>query len=259
MPTFTLSGPGFDEKPFVADDWLSAMQTALDTVAATTDAALECEIGPDGDIVVVRGDVQFRVREAGRSLGPRLRDEDGPALYPRAIDLDAPEPAGLPVWKDREERGEAQLERLEAEVATLLESDGPLAERALELLLEYVPAESGAVLLPEADQLRFAVATGPRAARLAGTTLPRGVGIAGLVCDRAVAMLVREVDANPNHYEGVDRRTGYHTRAILCVPVRTGAGGVGCIELLNPFGGSDFASWHLAAAQVVAAALTARG
>jgi GAF domain-containing protein len=71
-------------------------------------------------------------------------------------------------------------------------------------------------------------------------------------------MLIRDANADPRHYDAVDRRTGYDTRAMLSVPVRGEKGVLGCVQLLNPFAGAQFLPWHQAAAQLVAERIAAR-
>lgn len=71
-------------------------------------------------------------------------------------------------------------------------------------------------------------------------------------------LIVREVRDDPRHYGAVDRATGYVTRSLLAVPLRGTGAPFGCIELLNPFGGAGFSSWHQTAAQLIAARVTAR-
>jgi hypothetical protein len=259
MPTFLITGPGFDERPFEAEDWMSAVQVALDVIAERTHLQdLDVEITPDGDILVLCGDVRFTVRERGRTLGSRLRGlpESPPVL---AAALDAPEPGVLPAWESREEWGDATLDRLPEELAVLDGLGGAeAADRALALLMRAVPAESGAVLLLDGENLRFVAAQGPRAGAVRGTAIPAVLGIAGLVTARGIAVTVREAEQDPHHYDAVDRESGYHTHAVLCVPLRKGGAAVGCVELLNPFGDADFAGWHLNATQLVAGRLAAR-
>ena len=73
-----------------------------------------------------------------------------------------------------------------------------------------------------------------------------------------MALSVREARQDPRHYAEVDRATGYATHAIVSVPIRSLHATVGCLQLLNPFGGAGFEAWHKAAAQLVAARLATR-
>jgi len=134
------------------------------------------------------------------------------------------------------------------------------AGAALDVLMEYVPAESAAVLLADrrTRDLRFVAARGPRSRGLAGLPVPSGRGIAGLTVRAGIALTVREVPADPRHYSEVDRRTGYRTAAIVSVPIRGPRGAIGCLQLLNPFADTAFQTWHQAAAFVVAERLAER-
>lgn len=263
MPTFSIDGPGFDGTPFEADDWMDATAQALTSIASKTHIEnLECEIGPDGDIVVVGADFRFVIRERGHTLRRRLPSLPDPLAAPTPISaalLDAPEPDALPAWQEREAHGEEILAELDDHCAPIDAATSTGApEVALDVLMKVVPAESGAVLLLDGPSLRFAAARGPRARLVAGMIIPKDAGIAGLVARRQVALTVKEAGKDPAHYTGIDRKVHYDTRAILCVPLRKDGRGVGVLQLLNPFGEAEFASWHLGAAQLVAGRLAAR-
>jgi hypothetical protein len=175
--------------------------------------------------------------------------------------LDAPDPTATPSYRVRNESAETILREIHGRLDGF-ESLGAdsLPGAALDLLMEFIPAESGAVLLlePETRALRFVAARGPRAAGLVGQSLPPGRGIAGLAVRAGVALTVREAEKDPRHYGEVDANTGYRTEAILVVPLRTSSGPLGCVELLNPFAGTEFATWHQSATLVVAARVANR-
>jgi signal transduction histidine kinase len=59
-------------------------------------------------------------------------------------------------------------------------------------------------------------------------------GVAGLVAAAGESIVVDDAYADPRFYRGVDEATGYRTRTILCVPIRSQRGDVlGVLELLN--------------------------
>jgi adenylate cyclase len=65
-------------------------------------------------------------------------------------------------------------------------------------------------------------------------------GIAGHAFQTGEALIITDPYADPRFNESVDERTGYITRNILCVPVRTMAGEtIGVMQCLNKFDG-DF-------------------
>lgn len=64
--------------------------------------------------------------------------------------------------------------------------------------------------------------------------LPLGVGIAGKVAESGEAMNIADPQHHPDFNAEVDRRSGYHTRSILSMPIRSRAGAiVGVVQVLN--------------------------
>lgn len=64
--------------------------------------------------------------------------------------------------------------------------------------------------------------------------LPMGKGIAGTVAATGETVLVDDAWADPRFDPSVDRRSGFRTRSILCVPIRNREGRiVGVLQLLN--------------------------
>jgi adenylate cyclase len=60
------------------------------------------------------------------------------------------------------------------------------------------------------------------------------VGIAGHVVSTGHLLNVADAYDDPRFHRGVDERTGYRTRSVLCVPVCSRKNGViGVIQLLN--------------------------
>jgi signal transduction histidine kinase len=59
-------------------------------------------------------------------------------------------------------------------------------------------------------------------------------GVAGLVAAAGESIVVDDAYADPRFYRDVDEATGYRTRTILCVPIKSQRGDVlGVLELLN--------------------------
>lgn len=129
-------------------------------------------------------------------------------------------------------------------------------EKTLELVMGLVPGEAGSVLRGGQDDERlvFVAATGPAGAALLGRELPYGEGIAGAACLAGVTLQVNDVSIDPRHFSGIDLETGFRTRSILCVPVRTEAGFFGVVEVLNPPDGG-FLAWHVDVVESLAQAL----
>ncbi|OQR96272.1 dual 3',5'-cyclic-AMP and-GMP phosphodiesterase [Thraustotheca clavata] len=68
-------------------------------------------------------------------------------------------------------------------------------------------------------------------------SVPIGKGIAGIVASSGKLINIANAYADPNFDSQYDMQTGYHTRSILCVPVRNGNGNiVGVMQALNRVG-----------------------
>lgn len=85
-----------------------------------------------------------------------------------------------------------------------------------------------------------------------------GVGIAGDVFTKGVAAIVEDAYADPRFNREIDKRTGFRTRDILCVPVRNRSGEViGVTQILNKsegeFDDTDAALLDLMTTQAAAA------
>lgn len=106
---------------------------------------------------------------------------------------------------------------------------------------ELFDAEGCALLLvdPATREFRFPVssqrATSQAAAtRLAEVRFPATQGVAGWVLANGQAVAIEDVQHDPRFYAGVDRDTGTTTRSLLAAPLRTSAGSIGVIEVINP-------------------------
>ena len=64
--------------------------------------------------------------------------------------------------------------------------------------------------------------------------VPRGIGIAGHVALSSETVNIKDAYQDPRFNPEVDRRTGYRTKTILCMPLRSEAGEiVGVMQVLN--------------------------
>jgi phosphoserine phosphatase RsbU/P len=69
--------------------------------------------------------------------------------------------------------------------------------------------------------------------------LPIGKGLAGTVAATGEALILHDVYEDPRFDRSLDRKTGYRTRSMLCVPIRNrGQRIVGVLQLLNKTNGS---------------------
>ncbi len=122
------------------------------------------------------------------------------------------------------------------EVASELEID-PLLKAIVEQTSEAMNAERCTLFLvdPKTGGLWSKVAQGEEMNEI---RVPRGKGIAGHVALSGETVNIPDAYADPRFNPDVDRRTGYRTRTILCMPVRDETRKiVGVIQVLNKKGG----------------------
>ena len=119
---------------------------------------------------------------------------------------------------------------------------GKLLDIIIEAAKTLTQAEaSSLLLLDETSQcLHFAHATGQVSDELMKLSVPMGQGIAGWVARERQPQIVNQADKDERWYPGIDRKTKFTTRSILCVPLLVGQKTVGVIEVINKLGGGVF-------------------
>lgn len=125
-----------------------------------------------------------------------------------------------------------------------------LLEKIMDFSLAITDAEAGSIMLLEDDNLLFKTVKGVKAPELLGTTIPKETGIAGYVLKHGEPLYINDAEKDGRFNPDVDKTVGsgtghedFKTRSILCVPLKTSAGTIGIVEILNkrsgPFGEND--------------------
>jgi signal transduction histidine kinase len=96
-----------------------------------------------------------------------------------------------------------------------------------------VEAASLALVDRASGRITFELAIGGGNESVRGLRMEAGQGIVGRVVESGASVLVPDVVQEPQWYEGVDQISGYHTRSILCVPLRAKGQVIGALEVLN--------------------------
>ena len=110
-----------------------------------------------------------------------------------------------------------------------------LVEKALTVALEAVNAEAGSVILAnhQNKELVFLHSIG-KTAPPAGKAFAWDKGIAGWVFQRGEAVVTEDVKRNPHHFPGIDKVTGYTTRDMIALPLKSWEGNpIGVLEIMN--------------------------
>lgn len=118
-----------------------------------------------------------------------------------------------------------------------------LLREVLDVGRRVIGAEAASIFLfDEANgDLRLEMdARGQKGVEKPGIVIPRGAGIAGSVFVSGKAELVPDAYADPRFFRDADRKTGFHTRSILCAPLISGEKKLGVLQVLNPSGKESF-------------------
>ncbi|MCM2290424.1 MAG: GAF domain-containing protein [Sulfuritalea sp.] len=114
-----------------------------------------------------------------------------------------------------------------------------LFPRLMAVVTEALNADRSSLFLydAEADELFSRVMQGDTIGEI---RFPSNVGVAGAVFASGEAVIIADAYADPRFNQEVDRHTGYHTRNMLCVPIRNKKRElIGITQVLNKQGG-DF-------------------
>ncbi|HRY29891.1 MAG TPA: GAF domain-containing protein [Elusimicrobiota bacterium] len=108
--------------------------------------------------------------------------------------------------------------------------------------MQLIGAEAASILLmdEELGQLYFAAATGAKKEEMKRIYLKKGEGIAGWVADRGEVLLIPDVSKDQRFSKKADKASGFMTKSILAVPLKTEGKLVGVAEAINKKDGSEF-------------------
>ncbi len=159
-------------------------------------------------------------------------------------------------WYNREMMREvdgstAKTRKLLDELSTLLEITRAVeAGGDIQLLLETimekcmsvmkVEAVSLMLMTPSLDALEFRVALGPKGKQVKRFKIQLGQGIAGYVAKTGQSLLIPDAYADKRFDPSFDKRSGFVTHSILCVPMTHRGKIIGVVQALNRFDGRPF-------------------
>jgi signal transduction histidine kinase/Tfp pilus assembly protein PilF len=140
-----------------------------------------------------------------------------------------------------------------------------IVRRSLEVAMEVVSAQAGAVLLydPEQDKLVFRYVVGGAGEEIVGDAVDTDQSIAGRAFRQGITCVSDEVGLDPDHSAAIEERTGYTTTSMVTVPLRASGGqSVGVVQVLNKrhggFDGGDVAVLEILAHQIASRLENAR-
>jgi putative nucleotidyltransferase with HDIG domain len=157
----------------------------------------------------------------------------------RKIDLD--------VWMSKLKLIEDRVDRLAllSQLGQILNSTlehREVRKRAIEAATQLMKAETGSLLLihERKRELYFEVALGDKEETIKTITLAMGEGIAGWVAQNGRPLIVNHPEEDRRFYRGVDGRTAFKTRNLICVPLKVKKKVIGVLEAINKRNEDDF-------------------
>ncbi len=108
-------------------------------------------------------------------------------------------------------------------------------KKIIEAIVELLEAEAGSLLLYDrkTDELYFNVAVGDKAEKIKSIRLKMGVGIAGWVAKHRKPQLINDVQNDPRFFKNADKKSGFTTRNMVCVPIIRNQQLLGVMQAIN--------------------------
>jgi GAF domain-containing protein len=125
-----------------------------------------------------------------------------------------------------------------AQVETILSDPDDLEVaigQVIPAITAYLSAAALSIFVVNADtgELLLQFATGAVSDQLVGLRLQSGQGVVGWVVQHGEDLIVPYPGLDTRFFSGIDRRTGFSTRSILCSPIQSEGKVIGAIEVLN--------------------------
>ena len=130
--------------------------------------------------------------------------------------------------------------------------DNGLSE-SLDIIIGALRSEAGSIWLldEESDRIYPVYHHGP--VNISGITIENGQGIAGSVVQSGESVIVEDALADPRFTHSVDDETEFMTKTLVCVPLKSPEGTVGCIQVINRVDGGSYDREDLVLCETMAA------
>ncbi len=149
--------------------------------------------------------------------------------------------------KEVNERTQTSIEEVTGllEISYAIESGEDiqaLLEAIIKKCMVIMRAEAASLMLldEEKNELEFRIALGPKGKEVKPLKLPVGQGIGGWVAQEGKPLLIPDAYLDSRFDPSFDKKTGYVTKSILCVPLKHKNKIVGVVQALNRLDGQPF-------------------
>ena len=142
---------------------------------------------------------------------------------------------------ERRARQLTTLNEVTRQLTSTLEID-TLLHSILQSAVEIINCEAGSLLMvdEQADELVFRSVVSPVKEDLMGRRMPMDRGVAGKAIKTRLPVIVNDVSKFPEWFNQTDAQTGFHTRALLAIPLLLKDRVTGVLEVINKCDGTIF-------------------
>ncbi len=146
----------------------------------------------------------------------------------------------------------AFLAQLSQELAVSLDLRRTMPQ-AITRVADFMEAEAASLFLLDAagDVLECRICVGP--VDINGVRLGVGQGVIGRAVAENATQIVVDAATDPRVWRAADDDSGFVTRSLICAPLRTAAGPIGAIEIVNRRDGTPFSMLDAELLDLVAA------
>jgi sigma-B regulation protein RsbU (phosphoserine phosphatase) len=146
----------------------------------------------------------------------------------------------------------AFLADLSQALAVSIDLDRTLSA-AVRRIAGFMHSQAASLFLLDADRgmLECRVCVGP--VEMTGLRIALGEGIVGRAVVEDECQIVTDAATDPRVWRGGDEQSGFVTRSLLCVPLRTASGPIGALEIINRDDGGVFDADDAEALRLLAA------
>ena len=130
-----------------------------------------------------------------------------------------------------------------------------LLQATMDAATVILGAETSSLMMLDEDtnELTFEVASGEPGAGLQELRVPAERGFAGWVLKNDQPLVVDDVRADPRFYSEIDKISGFVTRSMLAVPLKSRDRTIGVVEVINKLDAPTFTDRDVDIAQALAA------
>lgn len=107
-------------------------------------------------------------------------------------------------------------------------------------LVMNAEASSLALVDPVSEELIFHLAEGEAGKTVESSRIAKGQGIAGWVAEHGEPLIVPDVSQDPRFFKGIDEKSKFVTRSVICVPLKRSGKVIGVLQALNKRENQDF-------------------